>query len=113
VTRAGPKQRLRDRSEYVLRLAAMEDLRARYPAGTTRSALPREGAFWRYIFVPLYRRVPWSLKRRAMHALRMTAGGWSEHPRRFRAPWRPPPAPSDGRPGGSRGSGRSRRPRRP
>jgi hypothetical protein len=112
MTRAGPKQRLRERSEYVLRLAAMEDLRGRYPAGTTESALPREGAFWRYVFVPLYRRVPWRVKRRAMRALRMTAGGWSEDPRRFQEPWRPPAAPSNGRSGGSRGSGRSQAPGR-
>jgi hypothetical protein len=97
-------QRLREHSEYVLRLAAMEDLRRRNPARTTASALPPEGAFWRYVFVPLYRRVPWRFKQRAMRAMRMTAAGWSEEPRRFREPWRPPAAPSDGRPGAPRRS---------
>jgi hypothetical protein len=98
------KQRLRERSEYVLRLAAMEDLRRRNPARTTEPALPVEGAFWRYVFVPLYRRVPWSFKLRAMRSLRMTAAGWSENPRSFREPWRPPAAPSNGRSGASRRS---------
>jgi hypothetical protein len=110
VRRAAQKQRLRERSEYVLRLAAMKDQRARYPAATTESALPREGLFWRYVFVPLYRRVSWSFKRRAMHALRMTAAGWSENPRRFREPWRPPSAPAKARSDGSRPSDRSREP---
>jgi hypothetical protein len=90
------KQRLRERSEYYLRLAAMEDVRRRYPAKTTESALPQKGLFWRYVFVPLYRRVPWEFKRRAMRALRMTATGWPENARRFGDPWRPPAAPVNG-----------------
>jgi hypothetical protein len=97
VRTANPKQRLRERSEEVLRIAAMEDLRRRYPARTTSPALPREGLLWRYLFVPLYRRVSWSFKQRAMRAARMTAAGWPEDPRRFREPWRPPAAPGDGR----------------
>jgi hypothetical protein len=92
-----PKQRLRERSEYVLRLAAMEDLRRRYPGRTTEPALPREGAFWRHVFVPLYRRVPWSVKQRAMRTLRMTATGWPENSRRFGEPWRPPAGPAERR----------------
>lgn len=92
-----PKQQLRERSEYMLRLAAMDELRRRYPGRTTDSALPRGGAFWRYVFVPLYRRVPWQYKQRAMRALRMTARGWPEDRRRFGEPWRPTSARSDGR----------------
>jgi hypothetical protein len=84
------KQRLRERSEYVLRLAAMEDVGGRHPGRISKSALPREGAFWRYVFVPLYRRVPWSFKRKAMRALKMTAQNWPEDARRFGQPWRPP-----------------------
>lgn len=84
------KHRLRERSEYALRLAAMEDVRRRYPGATSPSALPEVGAFWRYGFVPLFRRVPWSLKARAMRALKMTAQNWSEDARRFGEPWRPP-----------------------
>jgi hypothetical protein len=84
------KQRLRERSEYVLRLAAMNDVGGRYPGRISKSALPQEGVFWRYVFVPLYRRVPWSFKRKAMRALKMTARNWPEGARRFGKPWRPP-----------------------
>jgi hypothetical protein len=84
------KRRLRARSEHVLRVAAMEDVARRYPSRTVKSALADEGAFWRYVFVPLFRRVPWSFKRKAMRALRMTARNWPEDARRFGEPWRPP-----------------------
>jgi hypothetical protein len=90
MTLAERKQRLREHSEYVLRLAAMEDVGRRYPGMVTKSALPRENIFWRYVFVPLYRRVPWSFKRDAMRKLKMTAQGWPEEARRFGEPWRPP-----------------------
>ena len=84
------KRRLRARSEYALRLAAMDDVARRYPARTSKPALPRVGLFWRYVFVPLFRRVPWAYKRTAMRALKMTAPGWPEDARRFSDPWRPP-----------------------
>jgi hypothetical protein len=90
MTLAERKQRLREHSEYVLRLAAMEDVGRRYPDKVTKSALPRENIFWRYMFVPLYRRVPWSFKRDAMRKLKMTAQGWPEDARQFGEPWRPP-----------------------
>ena len=86
------KQELRERSELYLRMAAMEDIRRRYPdAGTQPPAHPPLPAFWRHVFVPLYRRVPWEAKQRAMRALRMTSTGWPENARRFGEPWRPPP----------------------
>jgi hypothetical protein len=94
VSRVGAlKQRLRDRAEHHLRLAAMEDLRRRHPAGTVPAYRERGGVFWRRVFVPLYRRVPWDVKERAMRALRMTAdhSGWTPPPRRPGEPWRPPP----------------------
>jgi hypothetical protein len=84
------KQQLRERSEYYLRLAAMEDQRRRHPGATTRPAFPRGGLFWRFVFVPLYRRVPWDVKARAMRTLRMTASDWPEGRRPFGEPWRPP-----------------------
>ncbi len=87
------KQRLREHSEYVLRLAAMDEVARRYPDKVTRSALPPENAFWRRVFVPLYHRVPWSFKQNAMRRLRMTAQGWPENARQFGEPWRPPPLP--------------------
>jgi hypothetical protein len=90
------KRQLRTRSEHVLRLAAMENVARRYPRRTVPSALSDEGPFWRLVFVPLYRRVPWEFKRDAMRKLKMTAQGWPEESRRFGEPWRPPAPPRDG-----------------
>lgn len=84
------KRRLRDRSEYYLRLAAMEELRRDHPSGTRPPAPPPGGLFWRAIFVPLYQRVPWELKERAMRLAGMTATGWETPARRPAEPWRPP-----------------------
>jgi hypothetical protein len=87
------KQRLRARSEHYLRVAAMEELRARHPAGTAAPYRERGGLVWRYGFVPLYRRLPWALKERAMQVLGMTAerSGWTPPLRRPGEPWAPPP----------------------
>ena len=84
------KRRLRDRSEHYLMQAAVRDLGAGAP-GTVAPYRERGGRLWRLVFVPLYRRVPWTLKRRAMEALRMTATGWKPPERAAREPWRPPP----------------------
>ena len=88
------KQRLRRRSEYFLRLAALRELGAGQP-GTTAPAAARGGLLWRMLFVPIYRRVPWPVKHRAMHALGMTASGWQSPARRPAEPWRPPPGAAD------------------
>jgi hypothetical protein len=93
VTRlAAERARLRERAEHHLRVAAMEDLRRRHPQATTAPYKPRGGYFWRLVFVPLYRRVPWEAKQKAMRALRMTAesNGWTPPPRAPAKPWRPP-----------------------
>jgi phage baseplate assembly protein W len=89
---ADVRQRLRDRAEHHLRVAAMEELRLRRPAGTTPAYREPGALLWRRVFVPLYRRVPWEVKTRAMHALGMTAerSGWTPPARRPREPWRPP-----------------------
>jgi hypothetical protein len=84
------KQRLRERTEEYLRLAAVEHLRGDHPA-TTAPYRPRGGAFWRHVFVPVYRRVPWQVKRSAMDRLGMTAKGWTPPARTTGEPWRPPP----------------------
>ena len=86
------QRRLRARSEYVLRVAAMDRVGRRHPGKVAKSALSDEGPFWRLVFVPLYRRVPWDFKRKAMRSLKMTAQGWPEDARQFGEPWRPPPA---------------------
>jgi hypothetical protein len=84
------KWRLRARSEHALRLVALQELGRRYPGRVVPSALASDGIFWRRVFVPLYQRVPWAFKRKAMRALKMTAQGWAEDARRFGEPWRPP-----------------------
>jgi hypothetical protein len=105
------KRRLRQRSEYALRLAALDDVRRRYPTRTAKSVLPAAGPVWRYLFVPLFRRVPWSFKRQAMRRLKMTAPGWQEDARRFGEPWRPPPR--DGRGSPAEALARAREAQRP
>jgi hypothetical protein len=87
------QRRLRAQAEHHLRVAAMKDLRARHPEGTAAPDHGRGGAFWRVVFVPAYRRLPWETKQRAMKALRMTADnhGWKAPERRPGEPWRPPP----------------------
>jgi hypothetical protein len=84
------KQRLRERSEHYLLQAAIRELGIGKP-GTVDPPPERGGVLWRRVFVPLYRRLPWQLKRRAMETLRMTATGWTPPDRRPRDPWRPPP----------------------
>jgi hypothetical protein len=83
------KQRLREKSEHYLLQDAMRRLGQGVP-GTVTPYEQSEGWFWRRIFVPLYRRVPWSLKARAMRLLGMTAQGWTPPPREPSKPWRPP-----------------------
>jgi hypothetical protein len=89
---ATERARLREQAEHHLRIAAMEDLGRRHPQATTAPHKPRGGYFWRLVFVPLYRRVPWEAKQKAMRALRMTAesNGWTPPAREPGRPWRPP-----------------------
>jgi hypothetical protein len=89
---ADMKRRLRDRSEHYLLQAAMRDVGSGAP-GTVNAYRDRSGVLWRWLFVPLYRRLPWTVKRRAMFALRMTAAGWTPPDREPGEPWRPPRQP--------------------
>jgi len=88
---SGLQRRLRSQAEHHLRVAAMEQLRREHP-GATAAPGHAGGAFWRLVFVPVYRRLPWETKQRAMRALRMTAEGhgWTPPARRPGEPWRPP-----------------------
>jgi hypothetical protein len=83
------KRRLRDRSEHHLLRAAMRELGSAAPS-TVKPYRDRGGVLWRLLFVPLYRRVPWPVKQRAMATLRMTSRGWTPPPRAPGEPWRPP-----------------------
>jgi hypothetical protein len=83
------KQRLRERSEHYLLLDAAERLGKGAPS-TVAPYHGEEGRLWRLLFVPLYRRLPWTFKARAMETLKMTASGWTPPPREPSEPWRPP-----------------------
>lgn len=83
------KRSLRKRSEYHLRLAVLRELGRGQPS-TVEPYRPPGGLFWRMLFVPVYRRLPWQAKERAMNGLGMTAKGWTPPARTPGEPWRPP-----------------------
>jgi hypothetical protein len=83
------KRRLREQSEHYLLLDAAERLGKGVPS-TYKPYHGSDGRFWRLFFVPLYRRVPWAFKRRAMDTLKMTATGWTPPSREPGQPWKPP-----------------------
>jgi hypothetical protein len=86
---ADVKRNLRERSEGALRRAVLSELGRDQP-GTVEPYRPKGDRFWRMLFVPLYRRLPWSVKERAMGLLGMTAKGWQPPARKPGEPWRPP-----------------------
>jgi hypothetical protein len=61
---------LRSSSEHYLMEAAQRDLAERYLArpGSAPPAGP-SAMFWRRVFVPVYRRLPWELRRTVMGLL--------------------------------------------
>jgi hypothetical protein len=83
------KRNLRERSERHLRLAVLSELGRDQPS-TVEPYKHKGGRLWDKLFVPVYRRVPWSAKERAMEALGMTAQGWKAPERTPGEPWRPP-----------------------
>ena len=87
---ADVKRNLRERSEGALRRAVLSELGRDQPS-TVEPYKPKGDMFWRVVFVPVYRRIPWAAKERAMNALGMTAKGWKAPERKPGEPWRPPP----------------------
>ena len=83
------QRRLRERSEHYLLQESVRRLGKGVP-GTTKAYKQTDGLFWRFVFVPLYRRVPWSVKKQAMERLQMTAKGWTPPPLEPSEPWKPP-----------------------
>jgi hypothetical protein len=83
------KRNLRKRSEEHLRRAVLSEIGRDQPS-TVQPYKPRGGKLWDALFVPVYRRVPWTAKEKAMGALGMTAQGWKAPSRRPGEPWRPP-----------------------
>jgi hypothetical protein len=86
----GRKRQFREIAERHLMLDAMQQVGARYPGAQTRAPALRSNWFWSRLFVPVYRRVPWELKQRAMQMTGMTASGWTPPPRQPGQPWQPP-----------------------
>jgi len=83
------QRRLRERSEHYLLQESVRRLGKGVP-GTTPAYRQTDGLFWRFVFVPLYKRVPWSVKKQAMERLQMTAKGWTPPPLEPSEPWKPP-----------------------
>ena len=83
------RRNLRERSEKHLRLAVLSELGRGQPS-TVEPYKPKGGRLWSTLFVPVYRRVPWAAKEKAMGALGMTASGWKAPERKPAEPWRPP-----------------------
>jgi hypothetical protein len=83
------KRNLRERSEKHLRLAVLSELGRDQPS-TVEPYKAKGGRLWSTLFVPVYRRVPWAAKEKAMGALGMTAQGWKAPARKPGEPWRPP-----------------------
>ena len=83
------KRNLRKRTEEQLRLAVLSEIGRDQPS-TVEPYKPKSGRLWSKVFVPVYRRVPWAAKEKAMGALGMTAKGWTPPARTPGEPWRPP-----------------------
>ena len=83
------KRKLRKRSEEHLRLVVLSEIGRDQPS-TVEPYKGKGGRLWSSLFVPVYRRVPWAAKERAMGALKMTAQGWKAPERTPGEPWRPP-----------------------
>ncbi len=83
------KRNLRKRSEEHLRLAVLSEIGRDQPS-TVEPYKEKGGRLWGSLFVPVYRRVPWKAKEKAMGALGMTASGWKAPSRKPGEPWRPP-----------------------
>jgi hypothetical protein len=83
------KRNLRERSEKHLRHAVLSEIGRGQPS-TVEPYQEKGGRLWSTLFVPVYRRVPWAAKEKAMGALGMTATGWKAPERKPGEPWRPP-----------------------
>ena len=61
---------LRRNAEHYLLEAAQIDMAKKYRDGSGPVLAPARGAlFWRRIFVPVYRLLPWSVRRAIMRAM--------------------------------------------
>jgi hypothetical protein len=92
VSLADIKKGFRQQTENALRVDTLERLRKAYPDSTKPSNYD-VSAFWSKVFVPVYRRMPWTVKTTMMKRMGMTAKGWTPPPRTPGTPWQPPKMP--------------------
>ena len=65
----GFAQWLRSNSEHYLAIDAQQRVGARYGARMPEKARGPREIFWRHVFTPAYRLLPWGLRRRVIGAL--------------------------------------------
>ena len=87
------RRRLREVTERHLMIDAMRRVGKRYPGITMTRPAFRSNWFWSWVFVPVYRRVPWAMRERTIKMTGMGVSGWTPPSRRPREPWQPPIAP--------------------
>ena len=87
------RRRLREVTERHLMIDAMRRVGKRYPGITMTRPAFRSNWFWSWVFVPVYRRVPWAMRERTIKMTGMGASGWTPPSRRPREPWQPPIVP--------------------
>jgi len=70
VGRKSPGEWLRSNSERYLLEAAQEEMARRYLGREGPVGAGGPGAFfWKHVFVPVYRRIPWQVRRRVILSL--------------------------------------------
>jgi hypothetical protein len=57
---------LRSNSEHYLAIDAQRRVGARYGAPAPRKARGPREVFWRHVFTPVYRMLPWGIRRRVI-----------------------------------------------
>lgn len=72
---------LRSHSEHYLLVAAQERMARRHGANAPRAPRGARDLFWRRVFAPIYRVLPWRLRHKIMLSM----------PGSHRRQWAPPP----------------------
>lgn len=87
---AHTKRRPREVAERHLMTDAMRRVARGYPDIPIARPAFRSNWFWSWVFVPVYRRVPWAMRERTIKLTGMGASGWTPPSRRPGEPWQPP-----------------------
>jgi hypothetical protein len=72
---------LRDNAQHYLLVAAQEQIARQYGARPPRAPQGASEIFWRRVFAPLYRALPWPLRHKILLSM----------PGSHRRQWAPPP----------------------